>query len=221
MDSLAERIQILSIQFVPFMMAVVFHEYAHGLIAKRWGDTSAQAAGRLTLNPIAHIDPIGTLLFPIFNMLSGINLLFGWAKPVPIDPSQFRKYRSGLFWVSIAGPAMNILLAFFSALLFCGIRKWMSPEFYLYEPLLAMTFVSVSLNYALALFNLIPLPPLDGGRVITALLPTQASIQFSSIEPYSFWILMALLLTGALSILAGPIQFFTQFTLGVMSWAFL
>src|SRR3954470_13356393 len=107
MGSITENIQSLSIQFVPFVMAVVFHEYAHGFIANRWGDNTAKAAGRLTLNPVPHIDVLGTLIFPIVNMLSGMSLLFGWARPVPINPSRFRKYRAGLFWVSIAGPGMN------------------------------------------------------------------------------------------------------------------
>src|SRR5690349_11239129 len=99
MGSFAERIQLLSIQFVPFMMAVVFHEVAHGFIAHRWGDTTAKAQGRLTLNPIPHLDPLGTVIFPMINMLSGMNILFGWARPVPINPARFKKYRAGLFWV--------------------------------------------------------------------------------------------------------------------------
>src|SRR4051812_28254481 len=102
MGSFAERIQLLSIQLVPFIMAVVFHEYAHGFIANRCGDQTAEKAGRLTLNPLPHIDPVGTLLFPIINMLTGMNLLFGWAKPVPINPTRFKNYKSGLFFVSLA-----------------------------------------------------------------------------------------------------------------------
>src|SRR3990172_2247474 len=93
----AHAIQMLSVQLVPFMMAVVFHEFAHGFIANRWGDTTARDQGRLTLNPLPHIDPIGTLLFPIINMVTGMGILIGWARPVPIDPSLFRKYRPGLF----------------------------------------------------------------------------------------------------------------------------
>src|SRR4051794_7717085 len=111
MGSIAERIQMLSIQFVPFVLAVVFHEFAHGFVAYRWGDHTAKKMGRLTLNPVPHMDPLGTVLFPLINMLSGMNILFGWAKPVPIDPSRFKKYRPGLFWVSLAGPGMNFILA--------------------------------------------------------------------------------------------------------------
>src|SRR3954453_19983936 len=124
MGSFSERIQLLSIQLVPFIMAVVFHEYAHGFIANRWGDNTAKSQGRLTLNPIPHMDPLGTLIFPIINMLTGMNLLFGWAKPGPINPSLFKRYRPGLFWVSLAGPGMNFLLAFGSAIAFFAVQSW-------------------------------------------------------------------------------------------------
>src|SRR5690349_478772 len=147
MGSFSERIQMLSIQLVPFIMAVVFHEYAHGFVANRWGDNTAKNEGRLTLNPIPHMDPLGTLIFPMINMLTGMNILFGWAKPVPINPNRFKKYRPGLFWVSLAGPGMNFLLAFLSAGIFCALEAWAPKTFYLYEPLARMAIVSVSLNY--------------------------------------------------------------------------
>ncbi len=211
---------MLSIQLVPFMMAVVFHEFAHGFVAYRWGDKTAQEAGRLTLNPIPHLDPFGTVLFPIINMLTGMNILFGWAKPVPIDPRRFRKYRHGLFWVSLAGPGMNFLLAILSAAAFCSIRLWMSPDFYLFEPLLGMTYVSISLNYALGIFNLIPLPPLDGSKIIESFLSFSAMRKYESLAQYSFFILIALLLTGALNVLSYPIGFCSSITLGLMAKLF-
>lgn len=220
MEQFAERIQMLAIQFVPFIMAVVFHEYAHGFVANRWGDSTAKAAGRLTLNPIPHLDPIGTILFPLINMLSGINLLFGWARPVPINPSRFKKYRPGLFWVSLAGPGMNVLLAFASAVFFCAIRLWVPEDFYLYEPLVAMAYVSVSLNYALGIFNLIPLPPLDGSKIVQAFLSYNATRKYEAIGQYSFFILMALLLTGAFSVLAYPIRLCTDLTLFLVASVF-
>lgn len=215
-----ERMQMLAVQFVPFVMAVVFHEYAHGFMANRWGDNTAKTEGRLTLNPIPHMDPIGTVLFPLINMLSGMNLLFGWAKPVPINPNRFKKYRSGLFWVSLAGPGMNFLLACISAAAFCAIRAWVPKDFYLYEPLEAMSYVSVSLNYALGIFNLIPLPPLDGSKIIEAFLPYEAARKYESIAQYSFFILMALLLTGAFSVLGYPIRLLTNLTLYGMAVLF-
>lgn len=220
MSSFSERIQILSIQFVPFILAVVFHEYAHGWTAHRWGDKTAQEQGRLTLNPVPHIDPIGTLLFPVVNMLTGMNLLFGWAKPVPIDPRRFRKYRPGLFWVSFAGPGMNFIMAITSAFAFCALYRWMPHEFYLYEPLISMAYVSVSLNYALGIFNLIPLPPLDGSKMLEAFLPVRLAQKYEQLAKYSFFILIALLFTGGLTFLSYPITFCTRMTLGFVSMAF-
>ena len=213
MESFAERLQALSIQLPPFIMAVVFHEYAHGFIANRWGDTTARDQGRLTLNPIPHIDPIGTLLFPIINMLSGISLLIGWARPVPIDPRRFRKFRPALFMVSLAGPSMNVLLAILSSAILMTLYRFAPHDFYLFEPLVQMCAVSISLNYALAVFNLIPLPPLDGSKVIEAFLPLETARKFESLARYSFFILMALLLSGAFSVLAYPIRILTNLTL--------
>jgi Zn-dependent protease len=213
MDSFAERIQMVSIQLVPFIMAVVFHEYAHGFVASRWGDPTAKTEGRLTLNPIPHMDPLGTVIFPLINMLSGMNLLFGWAKPVPINPNRFTKYRPGLFWVSLAGPGMNFLLAVLSAFVFFAIRSWVPSDFYLYDPLMGMAYVSVSLNYALGIFNLIPLPPLDGSKVVESFLSLNATRKYEAITQYSFFILMALLLSGALSVLSIPIRFCSNATL--------
>jgi len=220
MESFAERLQMLSIQLVPFIMAVVFHEFAHGYVAHRWGDNTAKTAGRLTLNPVPHMDPIGTILFPMINMLSGMNLLFGWAKPVPIDPRLFTKYKHGLFWVSFAGPGMNFILAIVSAAAFCSIRLWMPADFYLYEPLIAMSYVSISLNYALGIFNLIPLPPLDGSKMVENFLSAKAAQKYESLARYSFFILMALLLSGALTVLSYPIRFCTESTLYLMASLF-
>lgn len=220
MDSFAQNVQRLAVQFPPFIMAVIFHEYAHGLIAHQWGDKTAKEAGRLTLNPVPHVDLLGTLIFPLVNMISGTNFLIGWARPVPIDPRRFRKYRLGLFWVSIAGPSMNVLLAFVSAALFCVITLWVPETFYLHEPLLAMAYVSVSLNYALGIFNLIPLPPLDGSKIVESMLPIEAARKYEAIARYSFFILMALLLTGALSVLAYPINFCANLTLYIMARLF-
>ena len=220
MGSLAERIQVLCIQFVPFMMAVVFHEFAHGYVAHKWGDQTAKVNGRLTLNLIPHIDVFGTVLFPIINMLTGMNILFGWAKPVPINPTRFRKYRLGLFWVSLAGPGMNFLLAILSAFAFCALQAWVPQSFYLHEPLSAMAFVSVTLNYSLGIFNLIPLPPLDGSKIVESFLSYEATRKYEALAQYSFYILMALLLSGALSILSFPIRFMSRLTLGIVGQLF-
>ena len=208
MDNFGPVIQRLSVQLVPFIMAVVFHEYAHGFVANLWGDRTARDSGRLTLNPIPHMDPIGTILFPVINMVTGIPLLIGWARPVPINPARFRKYRQGLFFVSLAGPAMNVLLAFLAAIVVCGIVKWMPSDFYLFDPLVEMCRVAIQLNYALAFFNLVPLPPLDGSKVVESFLSYEATKKYEKLSQYSFFIFMALLVTGAWTfLLGGPIQF--------------
>lgn len=218
--SFIERIQMLSVQFVPFIMAVVFHEFAHGFVARHWGDHTAEEAGRLTLNPLPHIDPIGTLLFPIINMLTGIQLLFGWANPVPINPNRFRKYRPALFWVSLAGPGMNFLLAILSAAAFCSILRFMPSDFYLFEPLAIMSKVSVSLNFALGIFNLVPLPPLDGSKIVESFLSLEATRKYEQLSRYSFFILLALLMTGAFNLLEYPIRLSSGLTLLFMAKLF-
>ncbi len=226
MGSYAERIQMVSIQLVPFILAVVFHEFAHGFIAYRWGDHTAKDQGRLTLNPIPHLDPIGTVLFPLINMVSGVHFLFGWAKPVPINPNRFKKYRHGLFWVSIAGPLMNFILALISTVLVFAILTWVPNTFYLYEPLIKMATISVSLNYTLGIFNLIPLPPLDGSKIIQAFMPFEMARKYESIARYSFLILIGLFImpsviqTRAMAILSFPIHFFTESTILVVGHLF-
>jgi Zn-dependent protease len=208
--SFNERVQQMLIQIVPFFMAIVFHEFGHGFIAKQWGDNTASDAGRLTLNPIVHIDPIGTVLIPVINIVTGIPLLFGWAKPVPINPSRFRKYRQGLFWVSLAGPATNIIMAFLSAFFLCAFVKWAPEDFSLYRPIAMMAMVGIQLNFVLALFNLFPLPPLDGGKILESFLSASATQVLRSVERYSFFILIALLWSGAFQILSGPVEFMTH-----------
>jgi Zn-dependent protease len=218
--SLQEGLQTLFIQMVPFLMAVVFHEFAHGFMAARFGDETAKNSGRLTLNPLPHIDPIGTLLFPMVNMLSGTGFLIGWAKPVPINPNRFTKYRPGLFWVSFAGPLMNFLLAFLAALSCYALQAFVPADFYLFEPLVRMAFVSVPLNFALGIFNLIPLPPLDGSKMVQSVLSYNATQKYESIAQYSFWILMGLLISGALSVMRIPIHGATVLTLNLAATIF-
>lgn len=210
--SMVERLQRVLLQFVPFIMAVVFHEFAHGLAASRFGDTTARDEGRLTLNPVPHIDPIGTIVFPLISMMSGLSLLFGWAKPVPINPARFSSYRKGLFWVSFAGPGMNFFIALVSATIFWILRVTVSQEFYLYEPLINMLYISVSLNFALGIFNLLPLPPLDGSKMIESFLSYNAARKYEMLSQYSFYILIGLMITGAFAILHYPIRFLTEAT---------
>ena len=201
-------------------MSVVFHEFAHGIVASYFGDKTAKDHGRLTLNPIPHVDLMGTIVLPIAMMLSGSSVLFGWAKPVPINPGRFRKYRTGLFFVSFAGPLMNFLLAFLSGVAFCLVALFVPQTNFLSEPLLWMTNISVYLNFGIGFFNLLPLPPLDGSKMIQAFLSYNATQKFEQLSQYSFFILMALILTNALSFLMYPIQFAARLTLGVCAAIF-
>jgi Zn-dependent protease len=213
MDGLQEGIQRLGYQFVPFLLAVVGHEFGHGLMAYFWGDHTAKENDRLTLNPIPHLDMIGTVLFPIINMLSGINLLIGWAKPVPIDPRRFRKYRSGLFWVSFAGPLANAVMAFMCALSLCLMVRFAPSDFVFYKEFSTMFGVGIQLNFGLGIFNLIPLPPLDGSKMIESFLNYNQTRQYEKLGQFSFFILLGLMFTGAISFLGPPIMYLTRATL--------
>ena len=201
---LSAIIHKLSITFPGFLIAIVFHEVAHGWMALKWGDTTAKNAGRLTLNIMAHADPIGTILIPIIGLATGVPII-GWAKPVPIDPRKFKKYRNGLFWVSFAGPLMNMLLAFISALGFVIFALFVPETFFLREPLIEMMRYSILINMALFAFNLIPLPPLDGSRMVSAVLSYNANRRYEEIGRYSFIILLILLMSGVLSYLFAPV----------------
>lgn len=195
-------------------MAVVFHEYAHGWMANRWGDKTAQESGRLTLNPLAHADWMGTFILPILMMLSPIGggILFGWAKPVPINPNRFRKFRPGLFWVSSAGILMNILLAFFCATVLCLVIRFVPGSSFLSEPLQWMATLGVYTNYSLALFNLLPFPPLDGSRIIESFLSYNAQKKFESLSSafstvFTFLVLASFFGFNFLFFLTYPISF--------------
>ena len=216
---LQEGLQRLGYQFVPFLLAVVGHEFGHGLMANYWGDTTAKDAGRLTLNPAPHIDPIGTLLCPIINMVCGMNIMFGWARPVPIDPRRFRKYRPGLFLVALAGPLANFTMAFLCAFLLCAMVRFAPPDFIFYKEFITMMEVGVFINYGLGIFNLIPLPPLDGSKLVESFLSYPAMKKYEELSRFSFFILIALMFTGALSVLSKPIMLCGNLTLALAAWA--
>lgn len=188
------NISDLIIQGVAFLMALTFHECAHAWAAKKLGDPTAEAEGRLTLNPIPHIDPIGTVILPLLAIITHSPFFIGWAKPVPINARNFRNPREGLVWSAAAGPGMNLALAILSALvlklfLFLG----------LYTQAIGTLFVSIMLiNVGLAVFNMLPIPPLDGGTVLMGLLPRKQAYAFSSIEPYGFFIILGLSYFGIL-----------------------
>lgn len=215
MTDFQDRLQMMFIQMVPFLMAIVFHEVGHAYVARKHGDNTAERMGRLTLNPIPHIDPIGTLLFPMLNMLTGFPLFFGWARPVPVNYNGLKPYRRGLFLTSLAGPGVNMILSFILGGIFVAIAAFVSPEFYLFEPLKAMAVAGIQINFALALFNLLPLPPLDGAKMIEAFMDFNTARKFESLQSYSFFILLALLWTGVLNLLSYPIIFLSNGTIEV------
>lgn len=200
------------------LIAITFHEVAHGFVANKLGDPTAKFVGRLTLNPLVHIDPFGTIILPLMmHFLTNGQFVFGYAKPVPINPMNFQNPRKGMALSAIAGPVMNIALAFISAvilkLLIVPLSTLMPADVNetVLKPLYLMATASVVINVVLAAFNMIPIPPLDGGRVLTGLLPQKQAMLFSRIEPFGFIIVLALIYTGIANLFIMPlIRFFLQ-----------
>jgi len=204
-------IQKVAIWAVPLIFAITLHEVAHGWVASFFGDQTARLSGRLTLNPIKHIDPVGTVLLPLL-MLMFSNFIFGWAKPVPVDPRNMRNPRWNMAVVALAGPASNLLMAlFWGAIARLGIEAAMSGQSWVGVPLTYMGQAGIMINVVLAVLNLIPLPPLDGGRIASSVLSGRMAYYYNQIEPYGFIILVLLLVSGALSsIMMPPVYFFLR-----------
>jgi Zn-dependent protease len=188
MEALQAVGHTLSVWAIPVILAITLHEAAHGWAAERLGDDTARRMGRVTFNPIAHVDPLGTILLPAFLLFAGAPFLFGWAKPVPVAFHRLRNPKRDMIWVAVAGPGVNIALALVAAFV---ARLWGQLEantfsLWVYENLNN----AVIVNIVLAVFNMLPLPPLDGGRVVTGLLPLRLARRFARLEPYGIFILI-------------------------------
>ena len=198
---------------LPVLFAITVHEVAHGWIAARLGDKTALMLGRLTLNPVKHVDPIGTILVPGLLMLMQTGFLFGWAKPVPVTWQNLKHPKRDMALVAVAGPAANLLMALGWALVIrVGVLLGDSGL-----SLVFMGTAGIFINTILMVLNLLPLPPLDGGRVMTGLLPGPLAWKFSRIEPYGFMILLALLVTGVLGKIMWPLISLVMSSLGLVS----
>ena len=209
----------IAVYAIPLIFAITMHESAHGWMASRYGDMTASMLGRVTLNPIPHIDLVGTIIVPgillLGSALSGLGgVLLGWAKPVPINTRNLRPFRQGMFMVALAGPASNLLQAFVWLLLL-KIFIWTG---FLTQSLLDLTIAGVMVNFYLMAFNLLPLPPLDGGRIVTMLLPYEAAVKFSELERYGMVILVVLILSGFLTYFMHP---FVWTARRLLTWALL
>jgi Zn-dependent protease len=195
-------IQSIAVYAIPVIFAITLHEAAHGYIALKFGDRTALMMGRISFNPLRHIDPIGTILVPLLTYMAG-GILFGWAKPVPVNFGNLRRPKKDMLWVAAAGPGANILMALFWA----GIMKLahILPLSAYSQPLVLMGGAGVTINAVLAALNLLPIPPLDGGRIAVSLLPSRWAYNLARVEPYGMFILIALIFTGLLGKLIGPV----------------
>jgi len=190
-----------------FLLAITVHEFAHGYVAYRFGDNTAKAQGRLTFNPISHLDPFGTLFMVLTRTI-------GWAKPVPVDPRNLRHPRSDMMWISLAGPAANLVTGAILAgvlhvlIFFTGGRVQGEVSYFILQPLILILYWGVRINVVLAVFNIIPVPPLDGSKILAGLLPREQAYQFEKLEPYGFLILLLLFFTNAITyVISPPITF--------------
>jgi Zn-dependent protease len=223
---LEETIRQIAVWALPILIAIVFHEVAHGWVANRLGDPTAKQMGRLTLNPLAHIDPIGTVALPLLLIVSNAPFLFGYAKPVPVNFDNLNNPKRDMIWVALAGPLTNLLLALgaifmlkFIAYLFAAATPASGDSTLVafFSPIILMAEYAVIINVVLAVFNTLPLPPLDGGRVLVGLLPEPHSSWVARIEPFGFVILVILLMTHTLGTIIGPpIKFLLNFYFGLL-----
>ena len=212
-------ISTLTIWALPVLFAITLHEAAHGYAARHFGDRTAELAGRISLNPLRHIDPMGTIVVPALilvtsSLAAGSAMLFGWAKPVPVNFGRLRNPKADMLWVAAAGPLANLAMAIGWALLFR--LAVMMPESDYAIPMARMADAGMQINAVLMMLNLLPLPPLDGGRIAVSLLPAGPAYKFARLEPYGFPILLLLLFTGILGDILGPLVALFRFVLAIV-----
>lgn len=196
-------LQLIAVWALPVILAVTLHEASHGYVAYYYGDKTAYLNGRLSLNPIRHMDPIGTVAIPGLLLLLGAPFIFGWAKPVPVKSRNLKNPRKDMAMIAIAGPLSNLMMALFWALT-CKIATIIQSD-WASQPMFLMGFAGIQINLVLMLLNLLPLPPLDGSKVLNRFLRGRAAIIYDQIEPYGFFILVFLIITGVLSWILKPI----------------
>lgn len=186
-----------------FLLAIVVHELAHAYVAYRFGDSTAVMSGRMTLNPQPHIDPFGTLILPLIGAALG-GVMFGWAKPVPVNAARFKNYRHGLFWVSFAGPLANFALAFVCIFIFSIMITQVSAQFFFYDVFSQMLYQAILINIVIGGFNLIPFPPLDGSKMVMSFLDYHASRQYEELQKYFMLFILIIWMTPILGFVLGP-----------------
>lgn len=203
MNELDTIVRTITIYAIPVLFAISLHEAAHGYVAKYFGDPTASEAGRLSLNPARHIDPFGTILLPLMLYLSPLHIPFGYARPVPVDFERLRNPHRQMPWVAAAGPAANFAMAFGWMVLFVLLIPRNAPSGEMAAFFLKMAQAGVGVNIAMCVFNLIPIPPLDGGRILTGLLPLPLARRFARIERYTVWVFAGLIALMYLRVLDG------------------
>ena len=201
------------LQIVVLLFSVIVHEVAHGFVAYKNGDDTAKVMGRLTLNPVSHIDLFGSIILPSLLLLFNAPV-FGWAKPVPVNPLKLNNPKRDMIWVSLAGCAANFALAVIAGIGMYLIKTFVTAETSVFISVYQILYLMLVINIILPLLNLIPVPPLDGSRVVFLLLPKEAALKYAKIEPYGFIIIFALLATGILWRIIGPIAYFLIAVLG-------
>jgi len=195
-------VQQVAVYALPVVFAITLHEAAHGYVAKHFGDTTAYMLGRVSLNPLRHIDPIGTVLIPLLTLYLG-GILFGWAKPVPVNFNRLHDPKKDMLWVALAGPGANLAMALGWAVVMKLAN--MMPDSALSLPMSLMGMAGININVVLMVLNLLPLPPLDGGRIAVSLLPHRLAYRFAMLEPYGMILLVVLLFSGVLGAVIWPL----------------